>query len=226
MVRMSGMPASASAAVAPGEDELAHGPDHRFVPPAARRWLGTLFRDRPPALVVLCDISGSMSRYSQMFLQFLHAAVNERAHCHVLLFGTRLTNVTRQLRARDIDLALKKVKKMVGGGTMSIINQTIPRALRRLGYNQEQIEAIEAFVDENNTVVGAPALKPEHDLREQLVRALGEAGDAEPAGHHELLQPRGEGLHHPARRLLGHVHVARDADDAHQVPPPTCRRLT
>jgi ribonucleoside-diphosphate reductase alpha chain len=60
------------------------------------------------------------------------------------------------------DLALKKVKKMVGGGTMSIVNQTLPRALRRLGYNEEQVEAIEAFVDENNTVVGAPALKPEH----------------------------------------------------------------
>ena len=60
------------------------------------------------------------------------------------------------------DLALKKVKKMVGGGTMSIINQTIPRALRRLGYNEEQVEAIEAYIDENNTVVGAPALTPEH----------------------------------------------------------------
>jgi ribonucleoside-diphosphate reductase alpha chain len=60
------------------------------------------------------------------------------------------------------DLALKKVKKMVGGGTMSIINQTIPRALRRLGYNEEQVEAIEAYIDEHNTVVGAPALRPEH----------------------------------------------------------------
>jgi ribonucleoside-diphosphate reductase alpha chain len=60
------------------------------------------------------------------------------------------------------DLALKKVKKMVGGGTMSIINQTIPRALRRLGYIEEQVEAIEAYIDENNTVVGAPALRPEH----------------------------------------------------------------
>jgi ribonucleoside-diphosphate reductase alpha chain len=60
------------------------------------------------------------------------------------------------------DLALKKVKKMVGGGTMSIVNQTLPRALRRLGYNDEQNEAIVAFVEENNTVIGAPALKPEH----------------------------------------------------------------
>jgi ribonucleoside-diphosphate reductase alpha chain len=60
------------------------------------------------------------------------------------------------------DLALKKVKKMVGGGTMQIVNQTLPRALRRLGYNEEQLEAIVAYIDENNTVVGAPALKPEH----------------------------------------------------------------
>ncbi|MGH2759269.1 MAG: vitamin B12-dependent ribonucleotide reductase [Actinomycetota bacterium] len=60
------------------------------------------------------------------------------------------------------DLALKKVKKLVGGGTMQIVNQTVPRALRRLGYNEEQIEAIVAFVDENNSVVNAPALKPEH----------------------------------------------------------------
>ncbi|MEX0874172.1 MAG: vitamin B12-dependent ribonucleotide reductase [Actinomycetota bacterium] len=60
------------------------------------------------------------------------------------------------------DLALKKVKKMVGGGTMQIVNQTVPRALNRLGYNDEQIEAIVAYIDENNTVVEAPALRPEH----------------------------------------------------------------
>ncbi len=60
------------------------------------------------------------------------------------------------------DLALKKVKKMVGGGTMQIVNQTIARSLRRLGYNEEQLEAIVAFIDDKNTVVGAPALKPKH----------------------------------------------------------------
>ena len=60
------------------------------------------------------------------------------------------------------DLALKKVKKLVGGGTMQIVNQTVPRALRRLGYNEEQIEAIVDYIDEHNSVVGAPALRPEH----------------------------------------------------------------
>ncbi len=77
-------------------------------------------RSRPPALVVLCDISGSMSRYSQVFLQFLHAAVNERPHSHVLLFGTRLTNVTPHMRSRDPDVALTRVSEQVkdwAGGT-------------------------------------------------------------------------------------------------------------
>ena len=61
---------------------------------------------RHPPLVILCDISGSMSRYSRMLLLFMHAITNDRDRVHSFLFGTRLTNVTRQLRNRDIDLAL------------------------------------------------------------------------------------------------------------------------
>ena len=60
------------------------------------------------------------------------------------------------------DLALKKVKKLVGGGTMSIVNQTVPRALRKLGYNDEQIVDIIAYIDENSHVIGAPHLHEEH----------------------------------------------------------------
>ncbi|MDQ3950466.1 MAG: vitamin B12-dependent ribonucleotide reductase, partial [Gemmatimonadota bacterium] len=60
------------------------------------------------------------------------------------------------------DLALVKSKKLVGGGTMQIVNQTVPRALRRLGYEDNQVQAIVAYVAENNTVVGAPFLKEEH----------------------------------------------------------------
>ena len=56
---------------------------------------------RPPPLVVLCDISGSMARYAQILLHFLHAVTNDRDRVHVFLFGTRLTNITRQLRAAD-----------------------------------------------------------------------------------------------------------------------------
>ena len=60
------------------------------------------------------------------------------------------------------DLALKKMKKLVGGGTMSIVNQTVPRALRKLGYGEQQIAEIVAYIDENSHVVGAPHLREEH----------------------------------------------------------------
>jgi uncharacterized protein len=75
---------------------------------------------RHPPLVVLCDISGSMSRYSRMFLHFLHAVTNDRDRVYTLVFGTRLTNITRHLRHRDVDLALNGVAQAVAdwsGGT-------------------------------------------------------------------------------------------------------------
>jgi uncharacterized protein with von Willebrand factor type A (vWA) domain len=75
---------------------------------------------RPPPLVVLCDISGSMARYAQILLHFLHAVTNDRDRVHVFLFGTRLSNVTRQLKARDPEVAFQMVAHAVpdwSGGT-------------------------------------------------------------------------------------------------------------
>jgi uncharacterized protein with von Willebrand factor type A (vWA) domain len=75
---------------------------------------------REPPLVVLCDISGSMSNYSRMFLYFLHALLNDRERVHVFVFGTRLTNITRELKRRDVDEAMQKVSGAVqdwSGGT-------------------------------------------------------------------------------------------------------------
>ena len=75
---------------------------------------------RPPPLVALCDISGSMSRYAQVLLHFLHAVSNDRDRVHSFLFGTRLTNVTRQLRHRDAEVAFEMVSHIVpdwSGGT-------------------------------------------------------------------------------------------------------------
>ncbi|MFC4668581.1 VWA domain-containing protein [Seohaeicola nanhaiensis] len=67
-------------------------------------------RPKWPNLVVLCDISGSMSQYSRMVLHFLHAVSNAKgqgwARVHAFTFGTRLTNITRHLRQRDVDAAL------------------------------------------------------------------------------------------------------------------------
>lgn len=78
-----------------------------------RRW-------REPPLVVLCDISGSCSNYSRIFLHFLHTLASDRSRMHVFLFGTRLTNITRELGRRDVDEAMTGVSAAVkdwSGGT-------------------------------------------------------------------------------------------------------------
>lgn len=75
---------------------------------------------RPPPLVALCDISGSMARYAQILVHFLHAVANDRDRVHTFLFGTRLTNVTRQLKYRDAEVAFEMVAHAVpdwSGGT-------------------------------------------------------------------------------------------------------------
>ncbi len=60
------------------------------------------------------------------------------------------------------DLGLTKVKKLVGGGTMFIVNQTVPRALKALGYNRGEVEDIISYIDVEKTIIGAPHLKDEH----------------------------------------------------------------
>jgi uncharacterized protein with von Willebrand factor type A (vWA) domain len=75
---------------------------------------------RHPPIVAICDISGSMSDYTRVFLHFLHALTAKRGRVHTFLFGTRLTNVTRALRARDADEALARCSSDVkdwSGGT-------------------------------------------------------------------------------------------------------------
>jgi uncharacterized protein with von Willebrand factor type A (vWA) domain len=77
-------------------------------------------RRRPPPLVVLADISGSMSQYSRLFLHFFHAVTARRRRVHTFLFGTRLTNVTRELSRRDPDEAVDRSAAAVrdwSGGT-------------------------------------------------------------------------------------------------------------
>ncbi|HBR46333.1 MAG TPA: VWA domain-containing protein, partial [Afipia sp.] len=76
--------------------------------------------DKPAPIVALLDISGSMTDYTRLFLQFLHAITDARKRVSVFLFGTRLTNVTRALRARDPDEALAACSSSVedwAGGT-------------------------------------------------------------------------------------------------------------
>ncbi|MDX3109442.1 vitamin B12-dependent ribonucleotide reductase [Nonomuraea angiospora] len=82
------------------------------------------------------------------------------------------------------DLALVKFKKLVGGGSMQIVNQTIPRALKQLGYQQEQIEAIVEYIAEHGHVVDAPGLRQEH--YEVFDCAMGERAIA-PMGHVRMM---------------------------------------
>jgi uncharacterized protein with von Willebrand factor type A (vWA) domain len=75
---------------------------------------------RHPPLVILCDVSGSMNRYSRMFLHFLHAITNDRDRVTSFVFGTRLTNISRYLRHRDVDVAMSGVSQAIAdwsGGT-------------------------------------------------------------------------------------------------------------
>jgi ribonucleoside-diphosphate reductase alpha chain len=82
------------------------------------------------------------------------------------------------------DLALVKFKKLVGGGSMQIVNQTVPRALKQLGYQQEQIEAIVEYIAEHGHVVDAPGLRQEH--YEVFDCAMGERAIA-PMGHVRMM---------------------------------------
>ena len=77
-------------------------------------------RRKPRPLVIICDISGSMSLYSRLLLHFIHTVSNGREHVETFVFGTRLTRITRQLARRDVDAAMQDVTKSVqdwSGGT-------------------------------------------------------------------------------------------------------------
>ncbi len=82
------------------------------------------------------------------------------------------------------DFSLVKFKKLVGGGSMQIVNQTVPRALLKLGYSSAQSEAIVAFIAEHGHVVGAPGLKPEH--ADVFDTAMGERA-IKPMGHVRMM---------------------------------------
>jgi ribonucleoside-diphosphate reductase alpha chain len=82
------------------------------------------------------------------------------------------------------DLALVKFKKLVGGGSMQIVNQTVPRALKSLGYQPEQVEAITEYIAEHGHVVDAPGLRPEH--YEVFDCAMGERSIS-PMGHVRMM---------------------------------------
>ncbi len=158
---------------------------------------------RPPPLVVLCDISGSMSRYAQILLHFLHAVTNDRDRVHSFLFGTRLTNVTRQLRHRDAEVAFEMVSHMVpdwSGGTrigesLELFNKQWAR--RVLGQG-----AVVLLITDGLDREGAKGLA---DATDRLQRSCRRLIWLNPLLRFDGFQPRSQGI----RAMLPHVHEFR-----------------
>jgi len=161
-------------------------------------------RTRLPPLVALCDISGSMARYAQVLLHFLHTATNaptmrQGARLHTFLFGTRLTNVTRALRHRDPEAAFELVSKAVpdwSGGTR--IGESLHRfnhdwARRVLGQN-----AVVLLITDGLDRDGAAGLTESMD---RLHRSCARLIWLNPLLRYQGFAPRSQGI----RAMLPHV---------------------
>jgi uncharacterized protein len=160
------------------------------------------FRSRillPPPLVVLLDISGSMGRYSEVMLHFLHALLNARTRVHAFLFATRLTNVTRLLRRRDADEALarcgREVRDWSGGTRLRASLRDFNRAWSRrvLGSG-----AVVLLVTDGLDRDSDPGLAAEADRLHRSCRRLIWLN---PLLRWEGFEPRAQGI----RALLRHV---------------------
>ena len=156
-------------------------------------------RRRTPPLVVLCDISGSMERYARMLLHFLHAITNDRDRVHTFLFGTRLTNVTRYLRYRDIDIALDKIAEAVvdwSGGTR--IGQCLYEFNRDWSRRVLSQGAVVLLITDGLDREGADGLPKEIDRLHRSSRRLIWLN---PLLRYEQFQPKSRGI----RAILPHV---------------------
>jgi hypothetical protein len=154
---------------------------------------------RHPPLVVLCDISGSMSRYSRMFLHFLHAITNDRDRVHTLVFGTRLTNVTRHLRNRDVDIAMNRVATAIrdwaGGTRIGVCLEEFNRkwSRRLLGQNAVVLLISDGLDRDIGSGLGAEM--------ERLHKSCRKLVWLNPLLRYEGFQPRPSGV----RAMLPHV---------------------
>ena len=160
---------------------------------------------RPAPIVMLCDISGSMGHYSRMLLHFMHALTNERQRVHSFVFGTRLSNISRYLRQRDVDTALAQTGAAVldwSGGTR------IGACLRRFN------------VDWSRRVLGGGALtllitdgleRDDESLLDQEMARLARSSRRlvwlNPLLRYEGFEPRAAGI----RAMLPHVDEFRSA---------------
>ncbi len=154
--------------------------------------------ERPP-LVVLLDISGSMERYSRLFLHYVHGLTRRHLKVHTFVFGTRLTNITRCLRHRDPDVALKMADELVHdwkGGTRiaTSLDEFNRRWARRvLGGNAAVLLVSDGLERDDNGALARSAGQL-HRMAHQLVWL-------NPLLRFQGFEPRAAGI----RTLLAHV---------------------
>ena len=154
---------------------------------------------RPPPLVVLCDISGSMARYAQILLHFLHAVANDRDRVSVFLFGTRLTNITRVLRHKDPEAAFQAVAGLVpdwSGGTR--IGDTIAQFNRQWAKRVLGQGAVVLLVTDGLDRAGAEGLP---EAMERLHKSCRRLIWLNPLLRWDGFEPKSQGI----RAMLPHV---------------------
>ncbi|MGE5339336.1 MAG: vWA domain-containing protein [Gemmatimonadota bacterium] len=159
-------------------------------------------RTRPEPLVVIVDISGSMSRYSRMFLHFLHALIGNPAAGHrtqAFVFGTRLTPITRQLKSRDPDVAVAAVVQAVddwSGGTRiahAIREFNLRWARRSLSGNPTVLLVSDGLEHSETDMLGAEM--------ERLAKSCRRLVWLNPLLRYDAFEPRARGI----RAMLPHV---------------------
>lgn len=164
-------------------------------------------RTRPPPLVVLCDVSGSMERYSRMVLHFLHALTNDRDRVSVFVFGTRLTPITRALRHRDVDVAFAELADVVqdwdGGTRIGACLEAFRRewARRVLGGSATMLLITDGLEREDPALLG--------DTMERLRRWCRRLVWLNPLLGQESFEPKAKGM----AAILPHVHEHRPVND-------------
>lgn len=184
-------------------------------------------RTRAEPLTVIVDISGSMARYSRMFLHFVHALVNGRSaaalRVHAFVFGTRLTNVTRALRARDPDEALARVVARVedwSGGTRigACLGELNRRWARRVPLGSSTVLLLTDGLERAD----AALLSAEAG---RLARSCRRLFWLNPLLRYDDFEPRAQGI----RAILPHVdrllpaHNVASLDDLTQLLAGACR---
>ena len=160
-------------------------------------------RRKPAPLVVLCDISGSMNRYTRVLLHFAHALARDRTRVHSFVFGTRLTNITRQLRNRDVDAAVDLVGAEVSdwsGGTR--IGQCLEAFNREWSRRVCAQGAIVLFISDGLDGAVGEGLGPQVERLHKSCRRLVWLN---PLLRYEHFEPKAAGM----RALLPHVDELR-----------------